>query len=209
MARPKKDSASPGAKDRMIDAFWRALETYGIDEVTVSMITSNADCNRGSFYYHFNSLQELARAAFNRDCVNRDDVARATLALVSGKHVEATHAIFDAERVRKMGLIGERGGAPIAGSETCAALNSVWLAIACAAGEPYTAGARSAIDFINYGTARFVNTASQISPEESNIDESAVFLHDLAVFALQEIERFQHISEGEAITRLKRLVKSS
>ena len=193
----------------MIDAFWRALETYDIDEVTVSMITSGADCNRGSFYYHFSSLQELAHAAFCRDCVNSDSVARAILALVSGKHVEAAHAIFDEERVRKMGIIGERGGAPIAGGETCAALNNVWLAIACADGEPYTAGARSAIDFIDYGIARFVNTACQVSPEESNVDESAVFLRDLAVFALQEIARFQHISEEEALTRLNRLIKGS
>ena len=107
MARPKKDSTAPRAKDRMIDAFWRALETYRIDEVTVSMITSGADCNRGSFYYHFNSIQELAHAAFDRDCANRDDVARAILAFVSGKHVEATRAVFDEERVRKMGFIGD------------------------------------------------------------------------------------------------------
>lgn len=107
MARLKKDSTAPRAKDRMIDAFWRALETYRIDEVAVSMITSGVDCNRGSFYYHFNSIQELAHAAFNRDYVNRDDVARAILAFVSGKHVEATRAVFDEEHVRKMGSLGD------------------------------------------------------------------------------------------------------
>ncbi len=191
----------------MIDAFWQALETYDLDEVTVSMVTSSADCNRGSFYYHFSSLQDLTRAAFNRDCVNRDGVARALLSFASGKHVEATHVIFDEERVRKMGLIGERGGAAIAGSGTCDALSSVWSAIACAAGEPYSVSARNAVDFVNYGIARFVNTACHADPLCRDIDASAIFLRDLTIFTLHEIARFQNISDEEAVARLKRLVE--
>ena len=207
MARPKKNSPSPSAKDRMIDALWRTLETYDIDEVTVSMITSAADCNRGSFYYHFSSLQELSHAAFERDCVNSDRVARALLALVSGNHVEAARAIFDEERVRKMGLIGDRGGTAIAGTGTCAALDDVWLSIACGAGEPCTVGARNTIDFANFGIARFVNTAAHAKPANKILAPNAIFLRDLAFFILHEISRFQHIEEAEIMARLERLAK--
>lgn len=209
MARPKKDSPSPNVRSRMIDAFWTSLETYRIDEITVSMVTSLAACNRGSFYYHFKSIQELACAAFERDCINARSAAQAIYALVAGNHVAAVDVIFDDKRVQRMGLIGQRGGMQIAGEKTCAALNGAWLAIACAGGEPCSAGARGAIDFVNFGLARFVNTSCHVEPERKDRAASAIFLRDLAFFALQEIARFQNFSQDEAIARLKRLVEDA
>lgn len=206
MARPKKDSPSPNAKDRMIDAFWASLETYRIEEVTVSMVTSLAECNRGSFYYHFKSVQELARAAFERDCVNRNSAARAIFALVSGNHFAAVNAIFDDTRLWKMELIGAKGAMSIAGEETCAALNGVWEVIACAKGEPLSAGTRGIIDFVNFGIARYVSNAYHVEPEAKDRHSSALFLRDLVSFTIQEIARFQQIAQDEALARLKTLV---
>ena len=61
MARPRKDQGDC-AEQRIKDAFWALLEQNDLKDITVSMITSKANCNRGTFYYHFNSLEELVDA---------------------------------------------------------------------------------------------------------------------------------------------------
>lgn len=59
MARPKGDSAEPPAKERLTNAFWEALETKPLREITVAELCRRANCNKTTFYYHFNSIEEL------------------------------------------------------------------------------------------------------------------------------------------------------
>lgn len=49
MARPRKDQGDC-AEQRIKDAFWALLEQNDLKDITVSMITSKANCNRGTFY---------------------------------------------------------------------------------------------------------------------------------------------------------------
>ena len=47
MARPRKDQGDC-AEQRIKDAFWALLEQNDLKDITVSMITSKANCNRGT-----------------------------------------------------------------------------------------------------------------------------------------------------------------
>ena len=59
MARPRKDSKTPGAHQRLVDAYLAlASETRG--RLTVTALVEHAGCNRDTFYYHFESMDDLA-----------------------------------------------------------------------------------------------------------------------------------------------------
>lgn len=66
MARPRKDSDIPAANERMVEAFWNQLSRGCYADVTVTSITREVGCNRATFYYHFDSIDDLASYAVQR-----------------------------------------------------------------------------------------------------------------------------------------------
>lgn len=66
MARPRKDSDIPAANERMVEAFWNQLSRRSYADVTATSITQEVGCNRATFYYHFDSIEDLAIYAVRR-----------------------------------------------------------------------------------------------------------------------------------------------
>jgi AcrR family transcriptional regulator len=60
MARPRKDSPEPSARERIIEAFWRLIIDTPIQRITVKMLTGAARCNRSTFYRHFEDVFNVA-----------------------------------------------------------------------------------------------------------------------------------------------------
>lgn len=60
MARPKKDTELC-AERRILDAFWHVLESTPLRCVSVRTVAQAAEVNRGTFYYHFKSVDALGR----------------------------------------------------------------------------------------------------------------------------------------------------
>lgn len=58
MARPRKDHAGPDARQRLIDAYIEIASTSE-ERITVSSLTKRAHCNRDTFYYHFDNIDDL------------------------------------------------------------------------------------------------------------------------------------------------------
>ena len=63
MARPRKDSEVKGAEQRMVEAFWSQLSRMPYRKVTAASIARQAGCNRATFYYYFDSIEDLAEEA--------------------------------------------------------------------------------------------------------------------------------------------------
>ena len=63
MARPRKDSEEKSAEARMIEAFWDQLSRMPYREVTAASVARQAGCNRATFYYYFDSIEDLAEQA--------------------------------------------------------------------------------------------------------------------------------------------------
>ena len=63
MPRPRKDSKEKGAEERMVEAFWRQLAHMPYRELTAVSIAREAECNRATFYYYFESIEDLAEQA--------------------------------------------------------------------------------------------------------------------------------------------------
>lgn len=45
--------------ERIKNAFWELLEENDLKHITVNTVTQKAHCNRGTFYYHYESLDAL------------------------------------------------------------------------------------------------------------------------------------------------------
>ena len=60
MARPRKDQPGEGAKERIEAAFWELLEEMPFRSISVRMLSQRAGVNHNTFYYHFDSIENLA-----------------------------------------------------------------------------------------------------------------------------------------------------
>ena len=63
MARPPKNAEGPSATERMESAFWDCMGEMPFSEITVRDIVGRAKVNRNSYYYHYDSMWDLAHAS--------------------------------------------------------------------------------------------------------------------------------------------------
>lgn len=63
MARPPKNAEGPSATQRMEMAFWDCLKEMPYSDIVVRDIVDRAKVNRNSYYYHYESMWDLAQAS--------------------------------------------------------------------------------------------------------------------------------------------------
>lgn len=63
MARPPKNAEGPSATQRMEMAFWDCLKEMPYSDIVVRDIVERAKVNRNSYYYHYDSMWDLAQAS--------------------------------------------------------------------------------------------------------------------------------------------------
>ena len=67
MARPAYRGGEPTARERMREAFWVLLESQGYGHITVKTVASEARVNPNTFYYHYGTMEDLARDALDAE----------------------------------------------------------------------------------------------------------------------------------------------
>ncbi len=63
MARPKYEANSLHAREALIHAFWECLEQEALKDISVLGICRRAHLNRNTFYYHFETMEDMIDAA--------------------------------------------------------------------------------------------------------------------------------------------------
>lgn len=69
MARPKYTAGETTAREKLESAFWNQLAEKSYSKITVASLVSEAGLNRNTFYYYFDSVDDMARAAFEETLV--------------------------------------------------------------------------------------------------------------------------------------------
>lgn len=80
MARPPKNSESVEAK---IEAeFWALLKKQPFGSISVSQIVSNVACNRTTFYYYYDDIEDLAEKMIKKSLPK--DIPKIAMTYLSG-----------------------------------------------------------------------------------------------------------------------------
>lgn len=70
MARPKKNANAPDAEERLKAALWKLLDERGLRDITVTMLVAEAKCNRGTFYYHYEDIDDMVLRIATEDLLD-------------------------------------------------------------------------------------------------------------------------------------------
>lgn len=155
MARPRKDSTEPGARERLLGAFWELLVEMPYESITVAALIRRAKVSPNTLYSHFGSYRGVVRSAL-------DEVLDPRLLpmLVSGMEAEdASHAAAMAERLDKVILFASDGSGELS-SMLKEALLEIWLRSLRLSKEGLAPLEEAELDFIFAGVVSMLSDRS-------------------------------------------------
>lgn len=80
MGRPKKDQNGASARERIEQAFWDLLEKTPYRRLSVRAISERAQVNHNTFYYYFESIDDLAAQVIDEN-IPRESISMIVAAL--------------------------------------------------------------------------------------------------------------------------------
>lgn len=193
MARPRKDQGDSAAQ-RIKNAFWTLLETNDLKNITVSMITHQAHCNRGTFYYHYDSLDELLDAVIEEEMVPECGVPRALFYLIC-KHNNPFENEEFSLHIKRFGLMMDRAGQECVDTKVKTAVVDTWTHMLCAENEALTLDTRLIIE---YSTSGLIGLISYLH-REGMLACSTMPAESLLSFKTNSESLVERISEAQNI----------
>lgn len=146
MARPRKDQQEPTAVERIKNSFWELLEENDLKHITVNMVTQKAHCNRGTFYYHFDSLDALLCTVIEEELLSSKGLPRGIFYMLSNDSKALTEVLLP-QRMQRFGLVMKRAGQECVALKIRVIVANIWKTILCNEGEELTVQARILVEY--------------------------------------------------------------
>ena len=204
MARPKKEEGSTDACQRLADAFWNLLETNKVNEITVGNIAAKAGLNRGTFYYHFDDINDMITKIIKQEMFRDNFVPKVIFNIVTGIEAEYSEMIeeFVDGYCSKVGLLLEKGGSDLVSVKIKSILLEMWAALLCKTEENMHPSTRLLIEYSVSGIlGLIVYIVRQENPKKLMM-ESREFREALPNFFLSQIAREEGLTKDEILSRI-------
>lgn len=203
MARPKKTAGASGARERICQTFWEMLETQRLKDITVGALTAAGSCNRGTFYYHFNSIDDLIYHVIEDELLAKDGFVMARLFQMSTGNGVGTGS--DA-RLRRMILIVKRGGYDLVFEKVYSVMATLWRSVCCLEGGELSEDVLAMLQFSVGGMLSVL--AHQPLSESGDLvisEECRELMSSCADFFMGKIGELHDISREELVSRVTTL----
>lgn len=133
MARPKKDTELC-AERRILDAFWHVLESTPLRCVSVRTVAQTAEVNRGTFYYHFKSVDALVDRAIESELLERHSIVHEVLLMTTGE-IDRMPLDSMQRHIERTVLLVRQGGGEHVMNVVFDIFRNIWRAVLCPNGE--------------------------------------------------------------------------
>ena len=150
MARPRK-SERDAAGIRLANAFWTLLEHHRLANITVGMVAEQAELNRGTFYYHFKSMDDLIDRAIEDEVLGNGSILQNMLSLVAGSSTANGFEAFIKQDIERIALLIKQGGMNSFSIKIKCLMFGTWKAILCDEGEELSPSTRMIIEYSTSG----------------------------------------------------------
>ena len=138
MGRPRKDSATKPVQERLEDAMIKRMLDEPVGAVSARELAEDTACNRSTFYYYFNDIDEIANAALDRAIPYELPLTIASLMVTYGTEPLSSqrfdelleqHAKIDPEQVDMLCLLLNGPNGPLVERKVKDALSHIYPTI--------------------------------------------------------------------------------
>ena len=201
MGRPPKSADTPEARERIIAAFWKLLSDHELRDISVSKVSAEAHCSRGSFYYHFADIDDLMYHAIERDTEATAFVGY-ILRIASG--TGAPPKLGDwYQHIDHLLLIMEHGGARVILEKAIAVVTNLWRTALYPNGGDLSPESKLIIRYNVSGTFEIFRSVIDQHPsvDPERIFETS-FFRSASKLTLEQISKLEHVTINDIATRL-------
>lgn len=138
MARPRK-SERDATGIRLANAFWTLLEHHRLANITVGMVAEQAELNRGTFYYHFKSMDDLVDRVIEDEILGNESVMQNVFGLIAGSSTVDSLETLINRKTDRFALLINQGGMDLFSVKIKRLVFATWKAILCDDGEELAA----------------------------------------------------------------------
>lgn len=209
MVRPKKNLNTPEARQRMIDSFWELLEEYRYGEITVGMIVNRAGCSGGTFYYHFDSIEDLLYSALEDEFLNDSGFIADCLNLLTGADATAANNMLNEDRLQHVFLAVRQGASEQVSSSVKSIILDMWRTILCPDGEELAQDTRLIIEYTYSGTLGVLTYYEEKLGKGEDVNINLDLVSEVSSSMLERISEAQGVPVDEILARLKILTQFS
>ena len=202
MARPRK-SERDTADISLANAFWALLEHHRLANITVGMVTEQAELNRGTFYYHFKSMDDLVDRAIEDEVLGNGSVLQNMLSLVAGSSTAIGFEAFTKHDMEKIVLLIKQGGIDSFSIKVKRLMFGTWKAILCDEGEELSQSTRMIIEYSTSGVIGIIAYGALHESGEAPPDFFLSFAKNNSDFLVRQIGIAQGIPHEAVLERVR------
>lgn len=198
MARPPKTQSEKPVREKIEDTLLLLLEDRSLAQVTVSELVRRVGCNRATFYYHFDSVDDLA------DCIVEESIPSEIPLLVksylSGTIESITLSPESKKSIERLRVLVGKNGSPLLTAKMQNALKEIWLEMFHLTDSDMDEESRSVVEFMVGGVVSLLghhgDNRDYASLERCLQSVSSVFSKPAIEFAQKQLGKIA--SQGMA-----------
>lgn len=191
MARPRK-SERDAAGIRLANAFWTLLEHHRLANITVGMVAEQAELNRGTFYYHFKSMDDLIDRAIEDEVLGNESVMQNVFDLIAGSST-----------VDSLETLINQGGMDLFSVKIKRLVFATWKAILCDDGEELAPNTRLIIEYSTSGIIGIITYGARHETESTSPEFFLSFVKNNSEFLVNQIGIAQGIPRDAVLERVR------
>ena len=201
MARPRK-SERDAADIRLANAFWDLLERHRLADITVGMVAEHAELNRGTFYYHFKSMDDLVDRVIEDEVLGNGSIMQNVFGLIAGSSIIDGFEALINRKTGKFALLINQGGIDLFSAKIKHLVFATWKAILCDDGEDLTPGTRLIIEYSTSGIIGIITHGAQHGTENVPPKFFLSFVKNNSDFLVGQIGIAQGIPRDAVLDRI-------
>ena len=188
-------------KARLADALWDCLAELPVGEISVGDVIEAAGVSRGSFYYHFDDLDELLAWAIRQEVMNSDRKGH-SFALLLARAEPSGNALVQ-RAIARVCLLLDKGGMSPVFDVALDAMREVWVAALEPEGGRLPDGVVAQLEYAVGGSVGMLARASRST--EAKLRASSAFIRACNRTLVERIADELGVSAAELVARLERV----
>ena len=215
MARPRKSERDAAGirlanafwtlleHHRLANAFWTLLEHHRLANITVGMVAEQAELNRGTFYYHFKSMDDLVDRVIEDEILGNESVMQNVFGLIAGSSTVDSLETLINRKTDRFALLINQGGMDLFSVKIKRLVFATWKAILCDDGEELAPNTRLIIEYSTSGIIGIITYGARHETESTSPEFFLSFVKNNSEFLVNQIGIAQGIPRDAVLERVR------
>ena len=167
------------------------------------MVAEQAELNRGTFYYHFKSMDDLIDRVIEDEILGNESVMQNVFGLIAGSSTVDSLETLINRKTDRFALLINQGGMDLFSVKIKRLVFATWKAILCDDGEELAPNTRLIIEYSTSGIIGIITYGARHETESTSPEFFLSFVKNNSEFLVNQIGIAQGIPRDAVLERVR------